>query len=256
MIIIYGTKIRKHSVGWVSEFCPICGEITKGNLTELIVYDHVYFIPTTSGTVIEHRSYCDQCGFGTVSDRNSFIGTKNDRIYALEDLIRETCPDIRAKYAMPLKAEENLKLGLTKTASPAQRFEQIAHPFYLLERDFREFFSGETKLDAYGNTALSVVLLVGILGSALCFYFFNNAELFFWTGTGTLLLTALSFCVFLYFHATTKRRFVAGAIVPILHKRLRIVQPTREELESCLEALKSRRIQIASHLTIDQLLGR
>lgn len=60
-MLVYGTKIKYKKLGYVADFCSLCGEIRQFSVERMGAAGHLYYVSFGEGKLVEHRRVCLHC---------------------------------------------------------------------------------------------------------------------------------------------------------------------------------------------------
>ncbi len=250
MFIIWGKKRIERKQGMVADFCPICREIRAFTLIRVGLADHIYYVSFGQGKLAGYIIRCDTCGVALKVEPTQFTTAEKDPRTDLETLIQRTFPRLREALAQRLELEQRIKR--TRSALTAEQYKEfLMEPFALLNPMVEERFAESTKMDKQsGLGCLGTILLGGGL--------FFGAMAFRGPAQDRILIGAAilagigTIYTFVQMHLGPKRYFRAR-VLPSLVKSLRPLQPTRQDLEDCLERCKTLGLRIGKVAKLDEV---
>jgi len=182
-----------------------------------------------------------------------YLTVEKDPRAPLEMLIRDTFPKLREVYAERLEVESRIKRS--RSALSGDDFKRyLMEPFSLLNPKLEARFGRSTEMDKpAGIGCLGTIVLAGGL-------FFVGALKYHEQGPvqDKILLAALIVGVigtvytFVQMHLGPGR-FFRAKIMPRLVKALKPLQPTRDDVEGCIERCKSLGLKIGKVAKVDQV---
>ncbi len=250
MFIVWGKKRVERGLGMVADFCPICREVQAFQLIRIGLAGHIYYISFGEGKLSGHLIRCGKCGVDLGVDSTRYATTEKESRVNLEVLIRDTFPNLREKYAARLELEARIKR--TRSALAGDEYMRfLMEPFSLLNPLVEIRFAKSTEMDKEsGLGCLGTV----VVGAAL---FFGSMK-FRGPTQDKVLLSALmlvaigTIYTFVQMHLGPGRYFRAK-ILPSLVKSLKPLQPTRDDLASCIERCKTLGLKIGKVAKVDEV---
>ncbi len=220
--IVWGTKQVKRRLGYVADFCPICRSIQAHQVDRLGMAGHIYYIPFGEGKLVGYHGTCCTCSLLTNADPNLHSKVSKTLMPNLQDLIQESFPNIETHYAQRLDIEQNLK-QLPRSLPDELRQALLEEPFRLIAPmldigDGMYYFDRNSLIGAV--MTMVTLMFVSVLGAAGLFIFL-----------GSLCYT----CFELFFQR--RRKYLKRTLIPMLAQTLRPLNPTLDELRSCLNQL-------------------
>ena len=232
MLIVWGTKVRMHGLGYVAELCPSCRIATPHRFSEVIHAAHVYYIPTERGKVVGYGVKCQECGDERMAAPERFVAMS--RKPARIDMLQQaTHPGLAAELAELKEREERAQRG---ESTPEERQLAMQEVLVSLEEQAHERAGSvhiDTRSGLLGLGALVVPWFLIIPGA---------------TGEGTLAtallyagLASLGLGLVLFFHAlaTDVSRFIRTRLAKALQERLRPFDASPTELADLVKSLKA-----------------
>jgi hypothetical protein len=195
---------------------------------------------------------CDTCGVDLGVEPTRYLATKKDKdsSHGIERLVQETFPRLREVCASRLELEAKLRRSRS-ALSLDERHELLIEPFALFNPMVAARFANSTEMDKQsGFGCLGTLLIAGAV-------FFGSIS-FRGPAQDRMLLAALvlfalgTAYTLVQMHLGPKR-FFRAKILPPLVKSLITVEPTRAELDACLERGKMLGMQIAKVAKADEI---
>ena len=233
MFIVWGTRIKRRSVGRVADFCTVCHEYRPFRLVRVGAAGHVYGLSFGGGRLVAHERVCEICDTPVETPFERYTAVSKDKAADLETLVRETHPALAEQTVARLALEERARNG---QATPEERHDLLLEPF-LLVNPLVEEQQQQGRLSPQGRTAgaaavfLFVALMV-VMGMSTPERNYEKA------GAVVATLFAASLVVLLFHWATSMRSFIRREIEPRLVRALGPFNPSPEELESIVSHLK------------------
>lgn len=223
MFIIYGQRVAKRKRGYVAEMCPSCLTVRNCKLLRVARMNHIFYISYGEGDTLGYLASCETCGREVeveATDYKDFVRKKNT---PLPELIEQTNP----KFG---------NAGSRKNAQE-ERFAAIRAPFLRFNISIRDRLMGSSTMD--GKSSLAVIGMgfsfVGIVMSALNIS--TPADRISSSVTLGVFLFIFFWFVRVFNNAT--KRFFKKKILPVMLPELRILNPTREELDELFRKFKA-----------------
>jgi len=249
-MIVWGKKRREYDKGRVAEWCPQCSDVKPFAVKAINMVSHVYFIPLGSGTVVGHLARCGACGFETELDMDEYGAPVLDPSADLDEVVRRTNPNIRARVAEQLALEQKLK-SAPGELDPAERLEIIGSRLTGAAVRVEGHFQGGTNLGFRTGLALAATFLVPL---ALALYLADDgrdSEALAWQVP--LGAFVLGIVVTIYLGVTAGGRWVRKKVLPPLAESLVPLEPTHEELETVLTGMREAGLKMGKKLSVQQI---
>jgi len=251
-MIIWGTKRVESKMGFVAEFCPICRVITPFKVIRIGMTSHIYYISYGKGKLVGHIAECQVCQTVKTVNPTGYAAFEKREGIELERLIQKTFPNIREAYAARLSLEEKIRSQSLGNAF-ADRESLLLEPFHYLASQVEERYAGSTQFDKEsGIGCLGTILLTVILLTATFTIFKNGANqdqaLMV---TGVIVLVGLIYTVIQI--ALAPRRFLSRKIIPNLVRSLKPLNPSKQELVTCLDKFKTSGYRIGKKVSAEKL---
>lgn len=240
-VLLWGTKVVRRRLGYVADFCPLCGDVRCFKMTRVGMARHLYYISFGKGSLVEHQRTCAFCDVDLKAQPDLYREIHRKKLPTSE-LVAITNPRWRERHSARLDLEEKLAKTPDKL-SPQQRQELVEEPFILLspkvEQRFREReFDDPTILAIIGLFIIGAVTLIIAKVSV-------NAILLGW---------AAGICLIVWRVFQAKRRFFRQKIFPALVPALRRLRVTPAEIEDVLKKMSARGLKIGSKLNANKVV--
>lgn len=236
MFVVWGKKKVEKKLGYVAEFCPICRKITAFKLIGAGLIGHLYFIPIGRATLNEHRAQCQECFSSKKVKPFAYKSYARNCNMEIDELEKETFPDIRNFYAEQLNTEE--KIRRKEVFSKDERQKMLEAPFFYLAPELESKYADKPwdKESVFGclGTLIIPPLLV-VIGVNL----FKSENLKDISGISALVLFATGLITTVMLNMLSPSRYMKRRIYPALGLALRPLKPSEEEIKQCLEKLKA-----------------
>ncbi|HEV7403293.1 MAG TPA: hypothetical protein VGO11_10215 [Chthoniobacteraceae bacterium] len=251
MFIVWGTKRTIRKQGYIADFCPLCREVRAFELLRIGLASHLYYVSFGQGRLAGHLQRCLECRFEMPVDPGHYasIGDRQ-AVKDLEQLILLTNPQLRQNLADRLATEARLRHS-PASLTPEMREALLLESFKLVNPEVEMRYKQETQLDKPAGLGCFGTIIL----SALLFY---GASLVPTPTQEQALLGAAIFCglgiVYTFVQiGLAPRRWLRARIVPLLAGALEPLQPTREELQSCLQRCEIAGLKIGRKLKLPVL---
>src|SRR5262249_49618480 len=106
--IFWGQKNVATKIGFVADYCEVCRGISIFRLDRIAAASHVYGIAVDEGRYLGHSQTCISCKIVFNSTPTRFYGVSDSSDSSIDDLIRQTHPDIRNEFSDRLALEEQI----------------------------------------------------------------------------------------------------------------------------------------------------
>lgn len=108
MAVIFYRHTYFDPVGFVGDFCPVCGDFRSFAVESEETEQRLYFLPTGEPRVMSTRAQCAGCGYIKLINPKDYARF-NPEAEDLDTLLQETNPNIREKRAADLALWEKLR---------------------------------------------------------------------------------------------------------------------------------------------------
>jgi hypothetical protein len=245
MIFIWGRQKVERRMGWVADYCPVCRSVRPFRLTRVGIASHVFFISASAGDLIGFVGECKDCGASREVDGTQYQTIEKKLPAELQQLIQLTHPTIHAgMVGGPLS--ENAQAKAAREQALLEPFKAISP---MVEARFGEK-SGKFDFESGMGCLSSVVLAVSFLLVVMMMNMTTLRQFLVYT---LLLLIPVAAIYTVVQMCLVSRRFVARKVLPPLANALRPLNPTRDELATCLARLKNLNSKIAQKVDADSL---
>lgn len=244
MFIVWGRKIKRRSLGYVADYCPVCRAQHVFDLQDVRSVAHVYYLSLGAGKSVGQERRCDDCGTSFRANVASYASVSKQHL-PLDQLRQQTYPNLDAALREQVALDERIR---RQRLTPAERQALIRAPFaYLAAKVERRF--AQTHIDA--GVGMALLVLVGLVFAAAPLgklVFPDSPELLF------LIFLALGVGLVVWQVRACGSRFMTREVVPVLAKSLKPLEPTNEELGLALGELKKVKQKIGSKVRVSELL--
>lgn len=235
MFIFWGTKTVIRKLGYVADFCPICREIQKFQLSRVGLASHVYGASFGEGKLVGHQKKCLHCGTELQTDPSIYKDVQKKLTGAgSTDLTANTFPNIRQHYSERLSLEEQL-VKRPAGIDASTRAALIKEPFHLLAPVVEKRF-GATHIDRYVGVALLLTIVGAFLVSKIFDAFFPQAVEH--QANAVLITFGIGIVATGVQGYKSAGRYLRKEIYPKLAHSLRPLKPNQTELEAAFAELK------------------
>ncbi|MGO4382457.1 hypothetical protein AB4Z19_29670 [Pseudoduganella sp. RAF19] len=246
MFSVWGRKVARRPLGFVADYCEICGEPKAFKLTRLDLVGHICYVRFGHGELMGYERTCTTCD--TFFEANSAEYAGVSRIsWPIEALLRKTRP--RFEDVMEERRALEKRLGSDRhPLTQDERMARIKTPFVLLSPIVERRFS-TTRLDMG-------ILLAFAVAAGLCVAVAGIAEAFVPEATDWLFAFALAIGsgpIIWQFNASSSR-YMRKEILPILVKLLAPLRPSQDEVERTLLEFKQAGHTIGNKLEASEVL--
>ena len=245
MFIVWGKKRVERKLGSVADFCPICREIRSFQMIRVGVASHVYYVSMGEGELAGFQATCDTCGVALKVEPTRYLVTKKDQRFAadVDSLVQETFPRLREVYANRLELESRLKRSRS-TVSADEHRELLIEPFGLFNPIVAARFANSTEMDKRsGLGCLGTLLISGaVFFGSMSFHGPTQDRILI----AALVLFGMGTAYTLFQMHLGPKRFFRTKILRSLVKALAPLEPTREEIDGCIQRCKNLGMQIGT----------
>ncbi len=251
MFIYWGTKTAIRKLGYVADFCPICREIQKFQLSRVGLASHIYGVSFGEGKLVGHQKKCLHCGTELQTDASIYKDVQKRLPSAgSADLTASTFPNIRQYYSERLSLEEQLAKRPTGMEATT-RVSLIKEPFHLLAPIVEKRFSA-THIDRY----VGITLLLTVVGAIVVANVFKMVLPSAMQHEGTAILIALGIGLVATGIQGYKSigRYFKREVYPKIARSLRPLKPSQSELEGVFAELKRMDFKLAKKAKLKDLL--
>ncbi len=253
MLFVWGKKRVERNLGRVADFCPICREVRIFQLIRVGLADHIYYVSFGEGKLVGHIIRCTDCNVDLGVDPTRYAMTEKDSNANLEVLIRDTFPSLRERYAARLELEARMKR--TRSALSGDEYKKfLMEPFALLNPLVERRFAKSTEMDKQSGIGCLGTIVIGAAIFLASIKFTGPTQ-------DKILLAALIFVVigtsytFIQMHLGPGRHFKAK-ILPPLVRALRPLDPTRDDIASCVKRCETLGLKIGKVAKTDEIWAR
>ncbi len=248
MLIVWGTHVRKHTLGYVAELCPGCRAATPHDFAEVIHSPHLYYIPTERGKVVGYAVTCRQCNNAReiAPDRFVAMARKPARIDMLQ---QATNPGLASEIAELKEREERAQRG---ELGPEERLVAMQEALATFEeqaakRAASTHFDPRSTVLCLATLVLPWFLIVPGLQEGAW------SDAFFYAG-----LCSMGAGLVLSFHAlaTDVRRFIQRRLEDAIVARLKPFQPSPDELAQLVKSMRASKWTLGKKLDSAWLVQR
>lgn len=229
-------------IGRVAAFCPVCRglrpftlRVTRRVTVQLHTFYMVGFVHEGPSTPMGHDRVCEECNLDLPASLMDFTSVQSDPNLGLQDLIRETNPELPAKAAARLDFEQRIRDGALEEA---QRGDLLREPFRLLDAGWRVRHPSKWRLLPLAG-GLIVASILGLWGSDLVLS--PELAMAMMPILGVTLIFSVIWLGILGFKSLSRRssitRHLRLEIEPLLGRALKPLNPTVGELDQVREGL-------------------
>jgi hypothetical protein len=232
MIIIWGTKVYRKTLGQVAEICRTCEGVSSQKLSEVRKVSHIYYLSLGRGTVVGHEVSCSRCGNACDTALDRYRGVSKRASLDAEELVRSTNPAVHQELAEWKDMQERARGG---ELDPAERIQVIQERLLDIARKIEERAS-RTHLDLQSGLALLVTLFAPwflIVPAQGMEAPWNGVLMYMGLGVGG---AGLLFSIYSAF--TDVSRFIRRCLREDFVRILRPFNPSPGELETILDGFK------------------
>jgi len=233
-MIIWGTTIKRRKLGWVADFCPICAKPRAHRIVRVGSAGHLWYISIGSGSLVGHEVICATCEVVRERDATDFTDIAADDRADLGALIRETCPDMRERFAVDIDAAERIQ-----SLTPDERHEVLMQRLAVLAEQLERQYAERPMSPAGQKVSKFVVFLfvaffVAIIATEEDQRRSDDSDLY--TVFGLVIIGSV--LVLLYFLVMRHPWFMKHRFRPQLRRALQPLDPSIEELDDALGRFK------------------
>ncbi|RQP24133.1 hypothetical protein [Piscinibacter terrae] len=245
MIIVWGKKHVRRSLGYVADFCPICRRPSAFNLRRVGLAGHVYYISLGEGDLVGHERTCKRCDTPFEADPGRYRGPAK-KLAPLKELIAQTFPDLGTVWRERIEFENQLQQGSVAISS-ADRPPLILSPFLLLSPKVERQFA-TTHLDKeVGFAFAGLMAMLYIVPAIMHKVAPDKADDAF------LFVLLAGVLLVLWQVAMTGRRFMRREIAPVVAQALRPLKPRTSEMSRALDELRKHGHKIGRKLKVSDI---
>ena len=256
MIVVFGTTHVGKALGAVADFCPVCRNVREFSLVSVKEYSHLFWVSLVPRRFVGHVIVCRDCGLELPSSVDAYKGVLHEPA-GIEELVEETNPSLGRRLAGRLEIEDLLRARGPQSLAPDLRVDLLMESFGLFAPQIERLSTLRWRFDSRAMTILFLSLVgiaLGVNAPLVSNPILQNC------GYVALALTVLvGFPGFLVALLRAPRRTLNNFILPGLARALRPLEPTEDEIEHCLKALKKERSPVARFVKSKRLweeLGR
>ncbi|MBA4387324.1 MAG: hypothetical protein C0404_05040 [Verrucomicrobia bacterium] len=252
LLFVMGQKEKERPAGYVADFCPICRGITRFRVMRHSVATHVYGLSLGDGQLLRHMAVCRLCGNSKKVHpaRYETISSTDER--DLDRLIAATYPQIRESYGERLAIEVKLR-NRQAEMTPDERHDFLMEPFNYLIPAVEARYQKDVQFDKESGIAGLGTIGLSVLTFIVCSKLWPDPPAHDWVSlmTGWVLVvgsayTFVQLCL-------GPGRYLRKKVIPDLARALKPLNPSRDELEECLAALRDAKLKIGTKVKPQQL---
>lgn len=230
MIIIWGTKVFRRTLGRIADYCPLCQTVSPYHVQEIKSVGHLYYIPLGFGTVQGHLKTCETCKTPLSLQGGDLDSISVQRRADLETLMEAAAPALRERW----RQREALRTAALKGTSAEARRTSIAEAL-LLTNSMLTARTAQMRIDFTSALALTGAIFLPILWFVIGSNTGQSGELWTQIGIGLIITMVLLFFILV---GTDGRRYKKKIIDPALYRSLGPLKPDADELASIIEDLR------------------
>lgn len=246
MLIVWGKKYVYRHLGWVADYCGVCRLPRVFKVQRVGLAGHVYYLSLGQGELVEHERVCTHCGAILHAELADYAKVLNAKP-KLEHAIKTTFPTFYEASAEALDHAQQISHSAQFLSEDA-RAQALANPFvYLSPKVTRRF----------EKALFSPVLILIMVAVILAITFAVIAVAPWMAGHEDILVAAvilLMGAALGYAYWWIGKSYMEKHVLPYLAESLRPLQPTAEELQALLVALKQAKHTIGSKVKLPALL--
>jgi hypothetical protein len=245
--VIWGTRRILTKLGYVADFCPICRQNRPFSVFRVGKAAHLYFISFGNGNLVGHLAECQTCHSDLSVNPNLYQTISKNSSAELKSLIQETFPSITQHYQERLEVEEDIRRN-PRLLSAETRANLIEEPFLIFSPAVEAQLSSDMHFDREGGFACLFTIVVLILLTS--FLSSIPDELVGW---GFLIVfSGFIYTIVQLFLAN--QRYLQRKVVPLLVRCLKPLNPSLDELQTCLDKLATQKLRLGRRLKAQQLI--
>jgi hypothetical protein len=248
MLIVWGTKVRRYTLGYVAELCPACRAATPHAFAEVIHSPHVYYIPTERGKVVGYGVTCRECKDERETTPQRFVAMAR-RPAPIDMLQQATNPALASEIAELKEREERAARG---ELGPEERMIAMQEALATLEEQAAKRAASVHIDSRSGMLALAVLVLPwflivpGLQDGA-------SAHTLLHAGLGSM---AVGVVVLFHALATDVERFIRKRLADAIVGRLKPFHASPEELAELIKSMKAGKWTLGKKLDAEWLTQR
>ena len=226
MLLIFGTRTARHSIGYVAEECPCCGTPTVCRILEVSRGGHFFYIPTGRGSFpLGHEARCLSCRHPFDVPAVYYHGFGKKKKAAVSELIPLTSPWLETTNAQEQQDE--------------WRFRRILDIFMRYDGSFRErSLRGGMQFDWVGGLAVLMLIFVptGLAGLVMS----DNIPLLSKSQSVAMawIVSIIAVIWGIYMIMTEERRFFRRNTLLRLHAELAPLAAQKSDWETAMRRMR------------------
>lgn len=213
---------------------------------------HIYYVSMGEGELAGFKIKCDICGVDLRVEPTRYLATRKDKrsTNSIEELVQETFPRLREVYANRLELETRLKLSRS-ALTPEEHRELLIESFALFNPMVEARAANSTEMDKRsGLGCLGTILIAGaVFFGSIAFRGPTQDRMLI----AALILFGAGTAYTLFQMHLGPRRFFRTKILPSLVKSITTLEPTREEIEACIQRCKTLGMQVGKLAKTDEI---
>ena len=250
MFFYGGTRRTEKSLGYVADFCCNCRAPRACRISRVGMADHAYGISLGSQGVTGHTATCDACGHAFDVNAMMYAGFAPRQGHDIEELARETFPNLGYVHGHRLLQEQQLLSGQLSAADREMFFNEIFQRFALAAE---KSIGGGIQIRGRGGWGcFGTFLLAGIVfltGSLMMTLPEQRAQIL-WIAAGILVVGGIYSIIQL---ALEPGRLFREKLVPSFADALKRLKPHKEEVAYCLDKMKGLGFKLGKKLDTETL---
>lgn len=238
MIIIWGQQNNEKKLGYVAEYCTNCRQVRAVKILRVSRVWHVYYIPLGAGTVLGYDGVCRKCELRFGVSITGYPAFESDKNAELLPLAQKTNP--------------RLLVGNEAVVAVWRRMSEIRAPFIKYDQMLIQHSLGGSGFDTGAVLAFLASFAVPITLVNLVSLFSLPPSAGPWV---TLIAIALLVGGLIWTYDLSRKRplrYFRSSLEAQLEKDVRLLAPTRAELEECIAGLRDYGYRIANLVSVDR----
>lgn len=247
MIVVWGVKQKRKTLGLVAEACKTCRGIDSHRFVEVREVPHLYYIPFGRGKIAEYQVECAGCASATTAETERYAAMLDEEI-PLEKLISLTNPGVLAELEEQKEREERAQRG---EVTPEERLQVMMESLYTVMVAAEERVAARS-IDARtgGILAATFVLSVGLFVSGLSPDAPERGMILVWASGITMVGGIIAS---IHAGVTNVKRYICRTQGEAIYTALQPFNPSPAELKELAGDLRAAGSALGKHLDVTWL---
>jgi hypothetical protein len=242
VLLVWGEQNTESKLGYVADYCATCRDVRAVKVLRVGRTSHLFYIPLGQGRLLGYDGVCRRCELRFGVEITDYPALEEDKNADLVALVTKTNP--------------RLLVGNDAVLAAWRRMNEVREPFMRQNQSLVQRYSSGPSLDLP-----AVLALVGSFLAPVTLAFVahrlpapRSEDFHFWVGLWCIVLFFSGLFLSSRLARTAPQRYYRSRLEQPLLEDLRGVAPRRDELISCLAALRKYQYPIAEAVSTDKVL--